>query len=201
MKPLVIVSLMASALFAAASAAPAELCTSGGPLSGDTTYDHSATANIWSTGMFTVSGFTASLDISGGSSTGPVTIALGPSDPFALTIRNGFTSGGSVTLDGTLSAGSSITITDVKIGVPAGAPTTVNLDLSFVTLAGATLTITGTTFESDQTCVQFVPCNAIILPAANLATVTMIGNSFTHGGPSPFTFIKKENSNYFGAST
>ena len=82
MKPLVIVGLMASALFAAASAAPAGLCTSGGPLSGDTTYDRSAAANncIWPTGMFTVSGFAAGLDISG----------MGPSDPFALTIRNGF---------------------------------------------------------------------------------------------------------------
>lgn len=88
-----------------------------------------------------------------------------------------------MSFDGTLSAGSSITITDATIVVPSVSPTTINLDLTFVTLSnGATLTISGTTFESETACTP--ECNAIVLPKTHLATVTISGNAFTYNGSS-----------------
>ena len=194
MKPLVIACLMASALFAAASATPTELCTSGGPLSSTTANAPSTAANncIWPGGtMLTVSANAEIVDISGGNS-GLLNMHVlgGRTTALALVIRNGFTAVGAVSIFGTLPVGSSIAITDTKISLPGDAAGSTNLDLSGITLAsGSTLTVSDSAFASGKEC---YPCNTLLPPKADLSTVTI--------NQASMTFVKLSNSNTFDAS-
>ena len=84
-----------------------------------------------------------SLAVSGGTAVGAVTFDLGaPTNAFALTIANGFAVAGQLSIGGTLLAGSSVSITGLKITTPLATNSGTLLKLEDLQLTDASLTIT-----------------------------------------------------------
>ena len=129
---------MASALASSAAAAPTELCAGGNPAQNSTATGVSKATNCqWPSNAFISANAAAtSLTISGGSAKGKITFELGTrTNAFALTIADAFTTAGQVIITGTLIAGSSVSITGLKVDIPA--PGTDGE--SFVDLGGLTM--------------------------------------------------------------
>ena len=143
MKHLLLASLVASALAssAASAAVPTELCVSGTPLAQPAKASAGAskvTDCQWpASAIITADATATSLTVSGGTAANMVTFDLGtPTNAFALTIADAFTTAGQIIITGTLIAGSSVSITGLKVTIPAS-----DTDgESFVDLGGLTMT-------------------------------------------------------------
>ena len=173
MKRLFLVSLMVSALASSATAAT-ELCSGGNLAQTSSATGATTVTNCqWPTGAEITADATAtSLVVSKGSAAGNVVLNFGtPTNAFAFTISS-FSAAGQLVISGTLGAGSSVSITDLTLTIPAATVGYGNfLDFSGLHLTDSSFTIAESTLTSAWSC--GTGCGGIFTPSSTRTNIVI----------------------------
>ena len=179
MKRLFLVSLMISALASSATAAT-ELCAGGNLAQTSSASGASTVTNCqWPDGAEITADATAtSLVVSGGSAASNVVLNFGtPTNAFAFTVSS-FSAAGQLVISGTLGAGSSVSITDLTLTIPAATVGSGNfIDLSGLHLTDSSFTIAESTLTSAWSC--SMGCGGIFTPSTTRTNIVIRDTKIT----------------------